>query len=59
VRRQWGLALARPGEEIVTAREAHAGWHEIAAAALHGVEHHRARLAEDHANARRLAALLA
>ncbi len=27
----------------------------FAAAALHGVEHHRARLAEDHANARRLA----
>jgi threonine aldolase len=27
----------------------------FAAAALHGVQHHRARLAEDHANARRLA----
>jgi len=27
----------------------------FAAAALHGVEHHRARLSEDHANARRLA----
>jgi threonine aldolase len=31
----------------------------FAAAALHGVEHHRARLAEDHANARRLAEILA
>ncbi|MCC6248485.1 MAG: threonine aldolase family protein [Rubrivivax sp.] len=31
----------------------------FAAAALHGVEHHRARLAEDHANARRLAERLA
>ncbi len=31
----------------------------LAAAALHGVEHHRARLAEDHANARRLAGRLA
>jgi threonine aldolase len=31
----------------------------LAAAALHGVEHHRARLAEDHANARRLAERLA
>jgi threonine aldolase len=30
-----------------------------AAAALHGVEHHRARLADDHANARRLAQALA
>ncbi len=31
----------------------------FAAAALHGVAHHRARLAEDHANARRLATSLA
>jgi threonine aldolase len=31
----------------------------LAAAALHGVEHHRARLADDHANARRLAERLA
>jgi len=31
----------------------------FAAAALHGVAHHRSRLAEDHANARRLAARLA
>lgn len=31
----------------------------FAAAALHGVEHHRSRLAEDHANARRLAERLA
>jgi threonine aldolase len=31
----------------------------FAAAALHGVEHHRARLADDHANARRLAEILA
>jgi len=31
----------------------------FAAAALHGVEHHRARLVEDHANARRLAERLA
>ncbi|MBI5716446.1 MAG: threonine aldolase family protein [Burkholderiales bacterium] len=31
----------------------------FASAALHGVEHHRARLAEDHANARRLAERLA
>ncbi len=31
----------------------------FAAAALHGVEHHRARLADDHANARRLAGALA
>ncbi len=31
----------------------------FSAAALHGVEHHRARLAEDHANARRLAERLA
>ena len=31
----------------------------FAAAALFGVEHHRARLADDHANARRLAAALA
>jgi threonine aldolase len=30
----------------------------IAAAGLHALEHHRARLAEDHANARRLAELL-
>ncbi|HEY2560271.1 MAG TPA: threonine aldolase family protein [Caldimonas sp.] len=30
-----------------------------AAAALHGVEHHRARLADDHANARRFAEMLA
>ena len=30
-----------------------------AAAALHGVDHHRARLAEDHANARRFAEALA
>lgn len=30
-----------------------------AAAALHGIEHHRARLADDHAHARRLAAVLA
>jgi threonine aldolase len=30
----------------------------FAAAALHGVEQHRARLAEDHANARRLAEIL-
>jgi threonine aldolase len=27
------LTLARPGDEIVTAREAHAGWHEIGATA--------------------------
>jgi threonine aldolase len=27
------LVLARPGDEVVTAREAHAGWHEIGAAA--------------------------
>jgi threonine aldolase len=27
------LTLARPGDEIVTAREAHAGWHEVGAAA--------------------------
>jgi threonine aldolase len=31
----------------------------FAAAALHGVEHHRARLADDHANARRFAEMLA
>jgi len=31
----------------------------LAAAALHGLQHHRARLAEDHANARRLAEALA
>jgi threonine aldolase len=31
----------------------------FAAAALHGVEHHRARLADDHANARRFAEALA
>ena len=31
----------------------------FAAAALHGVEHHRERLADDHANARRLAEALA
>jgi len=31
----------------------------FAAAALHGIEHHRARLADDHANARRLAEALA
>jgi threonine aldolase len=31
----------------------------FAAAALHGVEHHRARLAEDHANARRFAEIVA
>ena len=31
----------------------------LAAAALHGVQHHRARLAEDHANALRLATRLA
>lgn len=31
----------------------------LAAAALHALDHHRARLVEDHANARRLAALLA
>jgi len=31
----------------------------FAAAALHGIEHHRARLAEDHANARRFAQALA
>jgi threonine aldolase len=31
----------------------------FAAAALHGIEHHRARLADDHANARRLAEILA
>lgn len=31
----------------------------LAAAALHGIEHHRARLAEDHAAARRLGAALA
>ena len=31
----------------------------FAAAALHGIEHHRARLAEDHAHARRLAEQLA
>ena len=31
----------------------------FAAAALHGIEHHRERLAEDHANARRFAAALA
>jgi threonine aldolase len=30
----------------------------LAAAALHALEHHRARLADDHANARRLAAAL-
>jgi threonine aldolase len=30
-----------------------------AAAALHGIDHHRERLAEDHANARRFAAPLA
>jgi threonine aldolase len=27
------LVLARPGDEVITAREAHAGWHEIGAAA--------------------------
>jgi threonine aldolase len=31
----------------------------FAAAALHGVENHRARLADDHANARRFAEMLA
>ncbi|MEO8080451.1 MAG: GntG family PLP-dependent aldolase [Caldimonas sp.] len=31
----------------------------FAAAALHGVDHHRARLADDHAHARRLAEMLA
>ncbi|HEY2187467.1 MAG TPA: threonine aldolase family protein [Caldimonas sp.] len=31
----------------------------FAAAALHGIEHHRARLADDHANARRFAEMLA
>jgi threonine aldolase len=31
----------------------------FAAAALHGIDHHRARLAEDHANARVLALALA
>jgi threonine aldolase len=31
----------------------------FAAAALHGIEHHRARLADDHANARRFAEALA
>lgn len=31
----------------------------VAAAALHGLEHHLGRLAEDHANARRLAAIVA
>ena len=31
----------------------------FAAAALHGIDHHRGRLAEDHANARRLAEGLA
>jgi threonine aldolase len=31
----------------------------LAAAALHGLDHHRSRLADDHANARRLAASLA
>jgi len=31
----------------------------VAAAALHGLEHHLGRLAEDHANARRLAATIA
>ena len=31
----------------------------LAAAALHGVRHHRARLADDHANARRLATSMA
>ena len=27
------MTLARPGDEIITAREAHAGWHEVGAAA--------------------------
>ena len=27
------MALARPGDEVITAREAHAGWHEVGAAA--------------------------
>jgi threonine aldolase len=31
----------------------------VAAAALHGLEHHLERLAEDHANARRIAAIIA
>jgi threonine aldolase len=31
----------------------------VAAAALHGLDHHLARLTEDHANARRLAAIVA
>jgi threonine aldolase len=31
----------------------------VAAAALHGLEHHLGRLAEDHANAKRLAAIVA
>lgn len=31
----------------------------VAAAALHGLEHHLGRLAEDHANAKRLAAIIA
>ena len=27
------MTLARPGDEVITAREAHAGWHEVGAAA--------------------------
>ena len=27
------MSLARPGDEVITAREAHAGWHEVGAAA--------------------------
>jgi len=61
-----GSLLAGPRELIVRAERARrrlgGAMRQVgilAAAALHGVEHHRQRLAEDHANARRLAERLA
>ena len=61
-----GSALAGPAEDIARARRFRKQWGGgmrqvglLAAGALHALEHHRDRLADDHANARLLAQGLA